>query len=113
MNYDAAYFARLLVAVSKRQTSRRSYKYGISRGTGHIPYDTGATQNSIYLARITPNSATVKFESGVTPYAVDLQYSENIAGTLKPNLHKGFLQRFAKNEFVTELRRQFGKVEIK
>lgn len=112
MNYDAYYFADLLVKAAKKESSRRSYKHGISVGEGHIPYDTGRTQNSVFISKAGEKTAQVRFNGSETPYAVYLQYAHFIGNTNRINMHQGFLQKFAKDEFITELRRHFRKVEI-
>lgn len=112
MTYDAQYFGDLLVSVSKTEQARRSYKKGVSVGTGHIPYDTGKTQNSIYLSRASAKSCTVEIGGDAAPYDIYLQYAENVGNTSVPNRHRGFVGRFARTEFVEALRREFGKVRI-
>lgn len=120
MKYDARYFGELFVNVAKKETSRVSYHYrkenrfeiGV-RGSGNIPYDTGRLQNSIYLASVFGDKCQVKINGEETPYAVYLQYSENIGRSNYPNMHRGFLQAFTKGEFVAALRRKFKGVEIK
>lgn len=112
MRYDATYFADLLVTAAKHESSRRSFKHGISVGEGHIPYDTGRTQNSVFISKAGENTAQVRFNGSETPYAVYLQYAHFVGKTNRINMHQGFLQKFAKDEFITELRRHFRKVEI-
>lgn len=113
MKYDAQYFADLFVAVAKRENSRRSFKNGISVGSGHIPFDTGATQRSVYVSRVSENSATVSLGGDAAPYAVYLQYANNVGNTVVVNRHKNFVSKFARGEFVRELRRKFGNVEVR
>lgn len=113
MVYDAKYFGDLFVAVAKTEQARRSYARGISKGTGHIPYDTGATQNSVYLSRASEKSCTVEIGGDTAPYAIYLQYADNVANTNVVNRHRGFVQRFARSEFADALRKEFGKVTIK
>lgn len=119
MNYDARYFGELFVNVSKKESARVSYhKERVNEfstrmtGHGHIPYDTGRLQNSIYLSTVTPNSCTVSINGQETPYAVYLQYCERIGNTPHINMHRGFLQKFTKSEFVAELRRKFKEVRV-
>ena len=112
MTYDAEYFANLLVAVAKRESSRRSFRHGVSVGTGHIPFDTGATQNSIYVSRVSEKSAVVSLGGDVAPYAIFLEYAHNVGNTSAVNRHKGFVEKFARTEFVQELQRKFGSVKV-
>lgn len=115
MRYDIQYFARLFVQTAKSTASRRSYKHGVSVGEGHIPYDTGATQNSVFtfVSRAGNQSAIVRFNGAEVPYAVYLQYAMNVGRTNKPNMHNGFLQKFAKDDFVNALRRRQFEVKIR
>ena len=113
MKYDIQFFAQLFVQTAKSTAARRSYKHGISAGEGHIPYDTGATQNSVFISRTSENSAVVRFNGSETPYAVYLQYAMNVGRTNKPNMHNGFLQKFAKDDFVNALRRRQFEVKIR
>lgn len=112
MSYDAQFFADLFVEVAKRENARRSFKHGISVGTGHIPFDTGATQNSIYVSRVSEKSAVVSIGGDAAPYAIYLQYANNMGNTTVVNKHRNFVSKFARSEFVRELRRRFGKVEV-
>lgn len=112
MRYDAYFFADLLVKAAKHESSRRSYKHGISVGEGHIPFDTGRTQNSVFISKAGEKMAQVRFNGAETPYAVYLQFATYIGRTSRINMHQGFLQKFAKDEFIAELRRHFRKVEI-
>ena len=112
MAYDAKYFGDLFVEVAKSEQARRSYAHGISVGIGHIPFDTGATQNSIYLSRASERTCTVEIGGDVAPYAIFLENADNVAGTSVVNRHKGFVEKFARTEFVQALRKEFGKVEI-
>ena len=113
MRYDAYFFADLLVKAAKHESSRRSYKHGISVGEGHIPYDTGRTQNSVFVSKAGDKTAQVRFNGSETPYAVYLQYAMNVGRTNKPNMHNGFLQKFAKDDFVNALRRRQFEVKIR
>lgn len=116
---DASYFGHLFVEVAKRETSRVSYHSHrenegfaivVTRiGNGNIPFDTGNLQNNIFVSRVTPTSCTVKMTA---PYAVYLQYCLNVGRSDVPNSHRNFLQKFAKNEFIRELQRQFKEVRI-
>lgn len=112
MTYDAKYFGDLFVAAAKTEQARRSYAHGKSVGTGHIPYDTGKTQNSIYVSRASERRCTVEIGGDVAPYAVYLEYADNVANTNVINSHKGFVEKFARTEFVNALRKEFGKVEV-
>lgn len=112
MIYDAKYFGDLFVSVAKSEQARRSYKHGISVGTGHIPYDTGATQNSIYLSRVSDKSCTVEIGGDLAYYDIYLQYAENVGNTSVQNRHKGFVQKFARSEFVAALQDEFGRVTV-
>ena len=112
-------FGRLFVEVAKRSSSRVSYHVDKNNpfaiqatGWGNIPYDTGRTQSSVYVARETLTTCTVKFNGATSPYAVYLQYCVNIGKSSVQNSHRGFLQKFAKNEFVKELQRQFSEVRV-
>lgn len=113
MIYDAKYFGDLFVATAKTEQARRSFAKGVSVGTGHIPYDTGATQNSVYVSRVSENSCTVEIGGDAAPYDIFLEYAENVGNTSVPNRHKGFVQKFARSEFADALRNQFGKIEVK
>lgn len=113
MEYTAEYFGRLFVTTAQREDARRSYKGGISRGTGHIPYDTGRTQRSVRLASSGKRKCTVKIGGVQAPYDYFLEYSYTVAGTSVINRHRGFVERFARTDFVRALEREFGKVEIK
>lgn len=113
MIYNAKYFGDMFVAAAKTEQARRSFAKGVSVGTGNIPYDTGATQNSIYVSRVSENGCTVEIGGDAAPYAIYLQYAEDVGNTGVPNRHKSFVQRFAKTEFVAALRNQFGKVVVK
>lgn len=116
---DASYFGHLFVEVAKRETSRVSYHshrenegfaIAITRtGKGNIPFDTGNLQNNIFVSRVTPTSCTVKMTA---PYAVFLQYCENVGRTSVPNSHKNFLQKFVAWEYANEVRKQFPRVDI-
>lgn len=112
MIYDAKFFGDMFVAVSKTEQARRSFKNGISVGTGHIPYDTGRTQNSIYVSRVSETGCTVEIGGDVAPYAIYLQYAENVGNTSVQNRHKGFVEKFARTEFVAALQREFGEVKV-
>lgn len=119
MNYNAAYFGNLFVEVAQRPSSRVSYHVDkdnpfliTATGYGDIPYDTGRTQRSVFLSRVTPTSCTVRFNGEVSPYAVYLQYCLNVGRSDVPNSHRNFLQKFAKNEFIRELQRQFKEVRV-
>lgn len=113
-------FGRMFVEVAQRETSRvgyRSYRidegFGIAytrTGNGNIPYDTGKLQKSIYLARETPTSCTIKI---IAPYAVYLQYCENVGRSSVRNAHKNFLQRFVAWEYANELRKKYPRAEIR
>ena len=112
MDYDAKYFGDLFVAVAKTEQARRSYKNGVSVGTGHIPYDTGATQNSIYLSRVSDKQCTVEMGGDAAYYDIYLQYAENVGNTSVQNRHRGFVGKFARSEFADALKKEFGKVKI-
>lgn len=112
MKYDAKYFGDLFVATAKTERARRSYAKGISTGTGHIPFDTGATQSSIYVSRASEKSCTIEIGGDVAPYDIYLQYANNVGNTSVINRHKGFVQRFARTEFYYALQREFGKVKL-
>jgi hypothetical protein len=119
MSYNAAYFGNLFVEVAQRPSSRVSYHVDKDNpflinatGYGNIPYDTGRTQRSVYLSRVAPTSCTVRFNGETSPYAVYLQYCLNVGRSHVPNSHRNFLQKFAKNEFIRELQRQFKEVRI-
>lgn len=103
MKLNATYFADGIVAVSKTAQARRSYKGGISRGTGHVPFDTGALQLSI-RAKKGEKTAEVVFGGGAVTYAVYLQYG-NFAGgfSSRPNRHKGFIERIIVEEYAPYL----------
>lgn len=113
MVYNAKYFGDMFVAASKTEQARRSYAKGISVGTGHIPYDTGKTQNSIYVSRASERRCVVEIGGDVAPYDIFLEYAENVGNTSVPNRHKGFVGKFARTEFVNALRNQFGEVEVR
>lgn len=112
MEYDAKYFGDLFVDTAKTEQARRSYKHGISVGTGHIPYDTGKTQDSIYLSRASATSCTVEIGGDVAPYDIYLQYAENVGNTSVTNKHRNFVGKFARSEFVAALEKEFGKVKV-
>lgn len=112
MGYDAKYFGELFVTAAKSEQARRSYKKGVSVGIGHIPYDTGRTQNSIRLSRVSESGCTIEIGNGEAYYDVYLQYAENVGKTSITNKHKGFVQKFARSEFVAALEREFRKVTI-
>ena len=112
MTYDAKYFGDLFVAAAQSERARRSYAHGISVGTGHIPYDTGKTQNSIYVSRASEQSCTVEIGGDAAPYDIYLEYADNVANTSVINRHKGFVEKFAKTGFADALRKEFGKVKI-
>lgn len=112
MEYNAEYFGNLFVTVAKSEKARRSYKKGVSVGTGHIPYDTGRTQSSIRLSRVSESGCTIEIGNEEAYYDVYLQYAENIGKTSVTNKHKGFVQKFARSDFVAALEREFGKVTI-
>ncbi len=113
MTYDAKYFGDLFVATARSEKARRSYARGISVGEGHIPYDTGATQNSIYLSYASEKRCTVEIGGDNAPYDIYLEYADNVANTNVINRHKGFVEKFAKTEFADALRKEFGKVKIR
>lgn len=110
--YDAKYFGDLFVAAAKTEQARRSYAKGISRGTGHIPYDTGATQNSVRVSSANSKMCVVEIGGDAAPYDIDLQFAENVGSTSVPNRHRGFVQKFARAEFVAALQKEFVKVEV-
>lgn len=112
MIYDAKFFGDMFVAVSKTEQARRSYKNGVSVGMGHIPYDTGKTQNSIYLSQASATRCTVEIGGDAAPYAIYLQYAETVGNTSVPNRHRGFVEKFARTEFANALRKEFGEVKI-
>ncbi len=112
MTYDAQFFADLFVEAAKRENARRSFKHGTSVGTGHIPFDTGATQNSIHVSRGSETSAVVSIGGKSAPYVVYLQFADNVGDTTVVNRHKNFVSKFARSEFVNELRRQFGDIKV-
>ena len=112
MTYDAKYFGDLFVSAAKTDQARKSYAKGISTGTGNIPYDTGATQNSIYVSRASEKGCTVEIGGDVAPYDIYLEYADNVANTGVINQHKGFVEKFAKSEFVAALEKEFGKVNV-
>ena len=112
MEYNATYFGNLFVTVAKSEQARRSYKHGVSVGTGHIPYDTGRTQNSIHMSRASANSCIVEIGGDAAYYDIYLQYAENVGNTSVTNRHRGFVGRFAKSEFVEALKNEFGKVTV-
>lgn len=113
MEYDAQYFGDLFVATAKTEQARRSYKHGVSVGTGNIPYDTGATQNSIHVSRVSGNSCTVEIGGDAAYYDIYLQFAENVGNTSVPNRHRGFVGKFARSEFAAALKKEFGKVKIR
>ena len=102
----------MFVATAKTEQARRSFAKGVSVGTGHIPYDTGATQNSIYVSRVSERGCTVEIGGDAAPYDIFLEYAENVGNTSVPNRHKGFVEKFARNEFVAALQKEFGKVTV-
>ncbi len=112
MNHDTKFFADLFVATARSEAARRSYAKGISTGTGHIPFDTGATQHSIYVSRVSESGCTIEIGNEAISYVVLLQNSDNVGNTCVPNKHKGFVEKFARTDFYQALRREFGKVEI-
>lgn len=112
MDYNAKYFGDLFVSTARSETARRSYAKGISVGIGHIPYDTGTTQNSIYVSRASENGCTVEIGGDVAPYDIYLEYAENVGNTSVQNRHKGFVEKFARTEFVVALKEEFGKVKV-
>lgn len=110
-DYDAKYFANLFVKVAKYKRARRSYKHGISRGTGHIPFDTGRTQESIKVVESNSTSAIISIGEDV-PYVFGLQYNHFVNNTSVPNRHRLFVQKFAKNDFVRTLKQRFDEVTV-
>ena len=112
MIYDAVWFGEKFVEAARLETARRSYKHGISRGTGHIPYDTGRTQRSVYMSFGSATRCTVEIGGDAAPYAIYLQCADNVANTGVINRHKGFVERFAKTSFVDILKKEFGEVKI-
>lgn len=112
-NYDAAYFSKLFVREARKPSNRRSYKHGISRGTGHIPYDTGATQQSIRVFRPGSRTCSIHIGSKKVFYARFLQFNEYVGNTRVINQHRMFVQKFTKTAFVEALKRLFGEVEVK
>lgn len=112
MLYDATYFGKLFVTVAKSEQARRSYKNGVSVGTGHIPYDTGRTQSSVRLSRVSNNGCTIEIGNEEAYYDVYLQYAANVGNTSVTNKHQGFVQKFARSEFVAALEKEFGKVTV-
>lgn len=113
MKYDAKYFGDLFVATARSEQARRSFKNGVSVGTGHIPYDTGRTQNSIHVSSVINDSCVVEIGGDAAPYDVYLQYAPNVGDTGVPNRHRGFVRKFARAEFASALRKEFGKIEVK
>lgn len=112
-------FGRLFVEVAQSPNSRVSYHIDKTNpfvinvnGRGNIPYDTGKTQSSVYVSRETPTTCTVKFNGSTSPYAVYLQYCVNVGRSNVQNSHRYFLQKFAKNEFLKELRRIYSDVRV-
>lgn len=112
IDYDAKYFAELFVKVAKYESSRRSYKHGISRGTGHIPFDTGRTQNSVRVEYVLGDRASVFIGGDEVPYAFGLQFNDFVNNTSVPNRHKNFVQKFSKMDFVKELKVMFDEVTV-
>lgn len=104
MELNATFFGNEFVTVCKQPQARRSYKGGVSVGVGHVPFDTGALQNSIRLARKGERQATVYIGGNVVRYAQHLQYG-NFAGrgSNRPNRHKGFVQRIVAYELAPHL----------
>ena len=113
MTYNAKYFGDLFVAAARSDAARRSYKGGVDTGTGNIPYDTGRTQNSIYVSRASDNVCVVEIGGDAAPYAFWLEYADNVGRTSVVNRHKGFVERFSKTDFVRVLEKMFGEVKLK
>lgn len=110
--YDANFFAKLFVSEAQKEINGVSFKGGVQRGTGSIPYDTGRLAKSITMAWGNEKVATIFIGNAEeTYYAEYLQNNETIGKTTKPNLHKGFVEKFITREYVGALRR-FGKVTV-
>lgn len=110
--YDANFFARLFVSEAQKESNGVSFRGGVQRGAGSIPYDTGRLAKSITMAWGSEKIATIFIGNAEeTYYAEYLQKNENIGRTMKPNLHRGFVEKFITREYASALRR-FGKVTV-
>lgn len=109
----AGEIADLFVAVSKTSEARVSYRGGVQRGNGAIPYDTGATQQTIYKAREQGNQAVVGIGNEAVYYVKYLQYADTTGGG-QPNRHKEFVQKAIVELLVPAIEQKYRcKVEIK
>lgn len=112
MKYSAKFFANLFQQVASEQLSRKSYKGGVGVGNGNIPYDTGALQAAIYVSTLSDSSATITIGNDAdVAYASLLQNADRVGKSNKPNMHKGFVEKFILEEYVRKLSK-YGKVEI-
>nr|DAR85339.1 MAG TPA: putative tail-component [Caudoviricetes sp.] len=110
--YDANFFAQLFVSEAQKEMNGVSFRGGVQRGTGSIPYDTGRLAKSITMVWGDEKVATIFIGNAEeTYYAEYLQSDETVGKTTKPNLHKGFVEKFITREYVGALRR-FGKVTV-
>jgi hypothetical protein len=110
--YDANFFAQLFVSEAQKEMNGVSFRGGVQRGTGSIPYDTGRLAKSITMAWGNEKVATIFIGNAEeTYYAEYLQNNETVGKTTKPNLHKGFVEKFITREYVGALRK-FGKVTV-
>lgn len=111
-NFDANFFARLFVSEAQKESNGVSFKGGVRRGTGTVPYDSGRLAKSVTMAWSNDKVAMVFVGNAEeTYYAEYLQNNESSGRSGKPNLHKGFVERFVKKEYAAALRR-YGKVTV-
>lgn len=113
MEISAGAVADLFVELAQQKIARVGYRNGVKIGTGFIPYDTGATQNSIFKSMEDGRSAIVQIGNQTVNYVGYLQNSDVLRNGEK-NRHKDFVQRFVKEMFVPVLESVYKcRVEIK
>jgi len=72
------------------------------------PRDTGnLLENSIVARNLQKTSGEIKIGGDIAPYAVYLQYCDNVGTSDKPNRHKNWVNIWIKNEFVPAIKNAF------
>lgn len=87
MTYDAKYFGELFAATAKAKCARSN----------------SSTPNDIRLSRVSAKSCTVEIPAEAAPYLAR-------AGVFGAS--NAAVRQFAQKDFVTVLKRKFGKVTI-
>lgn len=108
-NIDATTLAMLFVDMAKEVGMRVGHRKGGTQGSGIIPFDTGALQESIRIGETGKNHATVIIGSEDVFYAELLEFSDLQENGFSINLHKGFVENFALGFYAQRLREQLEK----